>query len=119
MNHEPLRAVTNEEVRQYREDGIVLLRGLFDSRWVEHLRPLVDEDMRAPGPLHLELEKNRGSEDRSRFFFDTFLATSGVPTMESRTKAQVASSSTPSSGIASRASRDSCANPPRAPSPAG
>lgn len=73
MNEIPLRPVTEDEIRQYREDGVVVLRGLFDSHWVEHLRPLVDQDMRAPGPLHLELEQASKDDARGRFFFDTFL----------------------------------------------
>jgi ectoine hydroxylase-related dioxygenase (phytanoyl-CoA dioxygenase family) len=73
MHREPLRAITGDEVRCYREDGIVLLRGLFDACWVEHLRPLVDQDMAAPGPLHLELEHSGAGPSGGRFFFDTFL----------------------------------------------
>jgi ectoine hydroxylase-related dioxygenase (phytanoyl-CoA dioxygenase family) len=70
MNPLPPRAVTADEIRAYREDGIVVLRQLFDAQWVEHLRPLVDQDMARPGPLHLELDKE---EQAGRFFFDTFL----------------------------------------------
>ena len=74
MRQTPTRPVAAEEIARYREDGIVVLRGLFDPGWVEHLRPLVDADMAAPGPLHLELEKTGAREDTGgRFFFDTFL----------------------------------------------
>ena len=70
MSPEPPRAITADEIETYRRDGIVVLRGLFDRNWIEHLGPLVDADMAAPGPLHLELEKAPGG---GRFFFDTFL----------------------------------------------
>ena len=64
------REITAEEIRRYREDGIVLLKGLFDPDWVRHLEPLIEAAMADPGPLHLELDK---SETPGRFFFDTFL----------------------------------------------
>ncbi len=70
MNASPLRPITDAEVDTYRSDGIVVLRELFESAWLDHLRPLVDEDMASPGPLSQELEKN---PDSGRFFFDTFL----------------------------------------------
>ena len=70
MDPMPVRPVTEDEVRQYREDGIVVLRQLFDPDWVAHLCPLVDGDMASPGPLHQELERPGGE---GRFFFDTFL----------------------------------------------
>ena len=72
MNTQPTRAITEEEVQTYQRDGIVVLRGLFDADWVEHLRRQVDEDMARPGPLHQELEKDP-DHSQGRFFFDTFL----------------------------------------------
>ena len=62
----PLRPLTAEEIACYHNDGIVVLRGLFDREWIEHLVPLVDTDMATPGPLHLELEKKGNG---GRFFF--------------------------------------------------
>jgi ectoine hydroxylase-related dioxygenase (phytanoyl-CoA dioxygenase family) len=76
MTSQLTRALTSEEIETYRRDGIVLLKGLFDRRWVDHLRPLVDADMAAPGPLHLELEEKAdgdAQQGEGRFFFDTFL----------------------------------------------
>lgn len=66
----PMRPITDEEIRSYREDGIVHLKGLFDPDWITRLRDLADQDLREPGPLHQEL-----SRDGGRFFFDTFLWT--------------------------------------------
>jgi len=74
MNTAPIRPLTGDEIRRYRDDGIVCLRGLFDAGWLEHLCPLIDRDMAAPGPLHLELEKDQAAAaSGGRFFFDTFL----------------------------------------------
>ncbi len=66
------RLLTEQEIRTYEEDGIVLLKGMFDADWVDRLRALVDEDMAKPGKLCQELtqEGNPG-----RFFFDTFMWT--------------------------------------------
>lgn len=70
MNTQPLRPITDDEIHTYRDDGIVVLRQLFDPDWLAHLRPLVDADMAAPGPLSQELESDPAG---GRFFFDTFL----------------------------------------------
>lgn len=68
---EPLmRPITESEIKTYREDGIVQLKGLFDAAWVEKLRRLAEYDLQNPGPLHQELSNKGG-----RFFFDTFLWT--------------------------------------------
>ncbi|MGI9334217.1 MAG: phytanoyl-CoA dioxygenase family protein [Gammaproteobacteria bacterium] len=69
MNSSPMRPITDAQAQTYRDDGVVLLPGLFDPEWVEYLRPLIDQTMADPGPLHLELEE----AGRGRFFFDTFL----------------------------------------------
>lgn len=37
MNEHPLRAITEDEVRTYEEDGVVCLRGLFDEDWVQRM----------------------------------------------------------------------------------
>lgn len=72
MNSELLRDITEEEIRRYEEDGIVLLKGMFDQEWVERLRELAEQDMVAPGRLHQELTRTGNS---GRFFFDTFMWT--------------------------------------------
>ena len=70
MNREPLREITDEEVRTFREDGVVLLKGLFDMDWVERVRDLAEADMSAPGEMKQELAKEG---DPGRFFNNTFL----------------------------------------------
>ncbi|NKB57697.1 MAG: phytanoyl-CoA dioxygenase [Alphaproteobacteria bacterium] len=72
MTQELARAITEDEIRTYEEDGIVHLKGLFDADWVERLRGLVDEDMANPGKLCQELTKEGNP---GRFFFDTFMWT--------------------------------------------
>jgi len=63
------RAITAEEIAAYRDDGVVLLKGLFESHWVEHLRTAVAEDMAHPGPMWKDV--NRGG--KGYFFGDTFV----------------------------------------------
>jgi|TARA_R110002072_G_scaffold272718_1_gene432902 ectoine hydroxylase-related dioxygenase (phytanoyl-CoA dioxygenase family) len=64
------RAVTDEEIRTFQEDGVVCLRGFFDQDWVTRLRDLIAEDMAAPSGM----VKNIDAKDASGFFFgDTFV----------------------------------------------
>ena len=70
MNREPLREITDGEVRTFREDGVVLLKGLFDRDWVERVRDLAEADMSTPGEMKQELAKDG---DPGRFFNNTFL----------------------------------------------
>ncbi len=70
MNREPLREITDEEIRTFREDGVVLLKGLFDRDWVERVRNLAEADMSTPGVMKQELAKE---SDPGRFFNNTFL----------------------------------------------
>ncbi len=66
------RTLSEEEVRNYREDGIVCLRGLFDESQVEALRQAAEHSMAAePSDLVMELAELREAE--GRFFFDTFV----------------------------------------------
>jgi ectoine hydroxylase-related dioxygenase (phytanoyl-CoA dioxygenase family) len=62
--------VTEQDVAAFQRDGIVCLRGAFDSAWVEDLRGLVEEDMANPSGM----VKNINAEGASGFFFgDTFV----------------------------------------------
>ena len=72
MNADPLREISEEDVRRYEEDGVVLLKGMFDEAWRKHLSEQIEVDIANPGPLHAELEENG---QPGRFFFDTFMWT--------------------------------------------
>ena len=65
-----MRSLTEDEIRTYEEDGVVHVRGAFDSKWVEDLRQYTDEVMHTPGDLSHDLS---GAEDPGRFFSETFL----------------------------------------------
>jgi ectoine hydroxylase-related dioxygenase (phytanoyl-CoA dioxygenase family) len=70
-NSRAIRAISDDEKRTYEEDGIVCLRGLFSSDWVEELRDAAEISMQNPGELHAELAKQR--HETGRFFHDTFI----------------------------------------------
>ena len=72
MNADPLRDISEEDVRRYDEDGVVLLKGMFDQAWLKHLSEQIEVDIANPGPLHAELEEDGRP---GRFFFDTFMWT--------------------------------------------
>jgi ectoine hydroxylase-related dioxygenase (phytanoyl-CoA dioxygenase family) len=50
MNRRPLRAITEADIRAYRDDGVVCLRGMFDGDWIDHLRRAVVAARSRPGP---------------------------------------------------------------------
>ena len=52
MNLEPLNPIRDESVERFREDGVVCLRGLVDSDWIELLRRGVARNLDSPTPLH-------------------------------------------------------------------
>jgi ectoine hydroxylase-related dioxygenase (phytanoyl-CoA dioxygenase family) len=72
MNADPLREISEEDVRLYDEDGVVLLKGMFDEAWLKHLSEQIEVDIANPGPVDAELEEDG---QPGRFFFDTFMWT--------------------------------------------
>lgn len=70
MIQNPTRPITADEIATYREEGIVLLRGLFDQCWVNRLNALIEADMTDPKGMPLELAKDG---DPGRFFANTFM----------------------------------------------
>ncbi|SLN66828.1 phytanoyl-CoA dioxygenase family protein [Oceanibacterium hippocampi] len=69
MNKKPIRAITEQEIAAYREDGVVCLRKMFDAEWVEYLREAIQKDIARPGKLKRDV--NRGGT--GEFFSDTFV----------------------------------------------
>ena len=72
MNLEPIREITQDEVAQYLADGIILLKGLFDNDWIDHLIKSVANDIANPGPMHRQLEDDG---DSGSFFYETIMWT--------------------------------------------
>ena len=66
-----MRAITEDEINTYNQDGIVCLRGLFSDEWVEMLREAADQSMSNPNEFGIELATERNEE--GRFFHETFV----------------------------------------------
>ncbi len=65
------REISAEEVETYTRDGIVCLRGLFDTDWVEAMRDAAAVSLSNPSEMAIEMAEARG--DDGRYFFDTFV----------------------------------------------
>ena len=48
MNAELLRPITTEEVDTYHRDGVLLLKGMFDKKWIELLNKGLDANCKSP-----------------------------------------------------------------------
>ena len=62
------RITTDEQRRQYLDDGVTVVRGAFDDVWVERLRHVADRSMDERTPLTREYDTNPGG----RFHAATF-----------------------------------------------
>ena len=67
MNREPLRAITDEEVARFWNDGAIALSGLYDDEWIAHMRDAIEENLANPGPQSREYVK---PGERGRFLGD-------------------------------------------------
>ena len=45
---EPLRPITDEEIRAYEEDGAVCIRGQFDQDWIDHMMAVITKNLEDP-----------------------------------------------------------------------
>ena len=48
MNTELLRPITTEEIDTYHRDGVLLLEGMFDKKWIELLNKGLDANYKSP-----------------------------------------------------------------------
>lgn len=55
MTPDTLRPITDDELRIYRQDGVVWLKGIIDLAWVEELRTAITELMADPPPSAVSL----------------------------------------------------------------
>lgn len=53
------RTITDEEITQYRRDGVVCLRGILASDWIETIRAGIEEQREQPGPYATIFENER------------------------------------------------------------
>lgn len=69
MDYQPIREITEDEIRTYREDGVVCLRQFFDAATIERLRSVVDRDMTDPAPIVIDATR----DGEGRFQGNTFV----------------------------------------------
>ena len=62
--------ITDADVAAYDRDGVVCLRGAFDSEWVERTRGAVERDLAAPGPNATNFAAGSSA---GKFFGDMFM----------------------------------------------
>ena len=48
MNREPLSPIAEDEIRAYREDGAVCIRGQFDREWIDHMLAVIEANLQNP-----------------------------------------------------------------------
>ena len=60
--------VTEEQIARYHNDGVVLIRNLFDSHWLEVLANGIEENLRSPSQRTLDYVNN--PQEKARFFYD-------------------------------------------------
>lgn len=69
MSSQPIREITEEEIRAYEKDGVVCLRQLFDADSVARLRDVAERDMAQPSTMAVDATR----EGDGLFFGDTFV----------------------------------------------
>lgn len=71
MAFDPADRVTDEDIRAFRQDGVVCIRGLLDDVWVDRMRGAVDRVSEHPGPMR----ESYSPDQPGRFFSEKFLWT--------------------------------------------
>lgn len=66
MGNEPASTVTAQDVADYKDDGAIVLRGLF-SDWIPQLRDGAERNIADPGPRAISHQNDTG---KGRFFED-------------------------------------------------
>ena len=78
MNYAPIRAITQDEIDTYENDGVVCLRQFFDNNTVELLREMAEKNTLNPSPMAIDASQG----GTGRFFGDTFVWAHHAPLKE-------------------------------------
>ena len=74
MNRSPLNPITEADVRQFEEDGVICLRGMFDREWIDRMSSAVSRIMDANNPLARPREVTRALGGTSgRYHINSFV----------------------------------------------
>ena len=60
--------VTKEQITRYREDGVVLIRNLFDAQWLQVLAEGIEENLTNPSERTTDYVND--PEHKEHFFYD-------------------------------------------------
>lgn len=60
--------------QQFARDGVVVVRGVLDPAWIQHLRAALDEALTAPTPLAQNLAGTQGGAFRSDMYLSSAFA---------------------------------------------
>ena len=63
--------VTNEQISRYQRDGVVLIRNLFDTHWLEVLAQGIEENLRSPSKRTSDYVDD--PENNAHFFYDALV----------------------------------------------
>lgn len=74
MNRKPLNEISESDVKQFEDDGVICLRGMFDQDWIDRMNKAVDRTMDAshPDARQREVTKSQGG-DKGRFHINSFV----------------------------------------------
>ncbi len=74
MNRRPLNPITEADICQFEEDGVICLRGMFDQDWITRMSAAVDRIMDAENPLARPREVTRALGGTSgRYHINSFV----------------------------------------------
>jgi ectoine hydroxylase-related dioxygenase (phytanoyl-CoA dioxygenase family) len=74
MNREPLSPVTDQDVADFRRDGVVCLRRMFDPEWIERMNRAVNRIMDAHNPMARPREVTKALGGKSgRYHINSFV----------------------------------------------
>ncbi len=63
--------IAEADIAAYQQDGVVCLRGLFGTEWIERLRAGLERNMRSPGPWHRSITK---PGEPGNFYYDSMMS---------------------------------------------
>jgi ectoine hydroxylase-related dioxygenase (phytanoyl-CoA dioxygenase family) len=66
MNAELSRAITNEEIETFHQDGVILLKSMFDQEWIELLKQGLNQNCQ--NPTHRARTWDRDAEGHTMFW---------------------------------------------------
>lgn len=74
MNRHPARSITDDEIKAYEEDGVVCLRGMFDSEWSERMYAASVAFMESgEGRVREVFDEDSDGSTNGRFYGNVFM----------------------------------------------